>query len=217
MFICVLKQLLSVILNLPNNKKLCISTFYRVGTLGLENYSEIENYFKTLASKKKLDKHILIGDLNLSSVTWPEGLTTCDLQNQFLEFILGDLGHSQFISEPTHRSGNTLDLLFTNVPHLVNNVTVLDHNEACLSDHFGITFNIKLDVSRKKLSRPKVYNYTKANWRGLNYELRKVNWQSIIGSQDPHVAWPVFKSVLTNLSDKHIPKKSKVPVPAALV
>ena len=96
-------------------------------------------YFTTLALKKKLDKHILIGDFNLNNVNWPEGITSCELQSKFLELFVGDLGHAQLISEPTHKSGNVLDLLFTNVPHLVENITVLDDNQACLSDHFGIT------------------------------------------------------------------------------
>ena len=68
-------ELLSVMLKFPSGKRVCISTFYRVGTLGIENFHEFERYFKTLATKKKLDKHILIGDFNFSDVSWPDGTT----------------------------------------------------------------------------------------------------------------------------------------------
>ena len=68
-------ELLSVMFRLPSGKKLCISTFYRVGTLGIENFTEFSNHFKLLASKNRIDKHILIGDLNLNNVVWPDTLT----------------------------------------------------------------------------------------------------------------------------------------------
>ena len=92
-------ELLSVMLKFPSGKRVCISTFYRVGTLGIENFHEFERYFKTLAAKKKLDKHILIGDFNFSNVSWPDGTTSCDLYNEFLNFLLVDLGNTQFIKD----------------------------------------------------------------------------------------------------------------------
>ena len=201
-------ELLSINFRLPTGKKFCISTFYRVGTLGTENFELVEKYFKTLACKRKLDKHVLVGDLNLSDVSWPDATTTVQLQQKFLNLFLVDLGHSQLISEPTHISGNTLDLLFTNIPNLINDVTVLGHNEVCKSDHFGIQFNIKMDVKTKKTIKRKIYNYSKAKWKDLNYDIKKVDWEKLIGSHDPHSAWSNFKLVLNKLCDKHIPKKS---------
>ena len=84
-------ELLSVMLRLPFGKKLCISTFYRVRTLGIENFTEFSNHFNLLASKNRIDKHILIGDLNLNNVVWPDGHTNCYLQKSFVEFLINDL------------------------------------------------------------------------------------------------------------------------------
>ena len=123
-------ELLSVMFHLNTGKNLCISTFYRVGTLRDENFREFSNYFKVLATKKKIDRHLLMGDLNLNNVTWPEGETSCSVQNSFIEFLIRDLGHTQMIDKPTHCAGNILDLLFTNVPHIINDLKVMDHNEA---------------------------------------------------------------------------------------
>ena len=200
-------ELLSINFKLPTGKKLCISTFYRVGTLGTENYEQVKNYFTTLASRKKLDKHVLVGDFNFPEVSWPEATTTVELYQKFLDFFLIDLGHSQMISEPSHKNGNTLDLLFTNIPNLANKISVLGFNEVCKSDHFGIKFEIQLNVKLKKAVKRKIYNFSKANWKDLNYDLKKVSWNSI-GSYDPHTSWELFKYVLYKLCDKHIPKKS---------
>ena len=201
-------ELLSIMFKTQSGKKFCISTFYRVGTLGIENFQEFERHFRTLAMDRKLHKHVLIGDFNLSNVSWPDGLTTCDLQSQFLNFLTGDLGHTQMISDPTHKSGNVLDLLFTNIPNLVKNVKILDHNEACLSDHFGIIFDIDIDIRLKKLPKRKMYNYRRANWTGLNGALGGINWNNMIDSQDPHIAWSRFRTVLTSLCDRYIPKRT---------
>ena len=158
-------ELLSVILRLPNGKNLCISTFYRLGTLGDENFQEFYNYFKVLATKKKIDRYLLIGDMNLSNVTWPEGETTCSVQNSFIEFLIRDLGHTQLINRPTHCAGKILDLLFTIVPHIINDLKVMDHNEACLSNHFGISLKIQFPIARLKGPKKKMYDYKKLTGR----------------------------------------------------
>ena len=76
---------------------------------------------------------------------------------------------------------------------------------ACVSDHFGIQFNLKLDVSLKKTVKRKVPDYSKADWKKINFEL---NWDDIIDNHDPYTSWPKFNSILTDICDKYIPKKS---------
>ena len=201
-------ELLSVMVKTSTGKKLCISTFYRVGTLGLDNFLEFERHFRALAIEKKLQRHFLVGDFNLNSVSWPDGHTACNLHRKFIDFLIADMGHTQLISNSTHISGNTLDLLFTNIPSLIEHVKVLGQNEACLSDHFGITFDVNLRIKYSKIPKRRMYNYRKANWDGLNSALRLINWNHIIGSCDPHIAWPRFRKILTDLCDSYIPKKT---------
>ena len=136
------------------------------------------------------------------------GHSSCSVQKSFVEFLTGDLCHTQRINTPTHTAGNILDLVFTNIPDYVHNIKVLDHCEACLSDHFGITLGINFIVGRKTRPKKKVYNYNRANWEDLNYDLKKVDWYSLIESTDPHIAWPIFKSILKTLCDQHIPKRN---------
>ena len=201
-------ELLSITLKLSTGRKLCISTFYRVGTLGNANLQEFKNYFRTLASKNKIGRHILIGDMNLNQVSWPSGSTSCDLQREYVDFLTGDLGHTQLIDVPTHKAGNVLDLFFTNIPDVCQNVKVLDQNEACLSDHFGITFQVRFGVHCKRMPKRRGFDYSRANWDDLNFDLRRINWDQVVGSYDPHTAWPRFKTVLDGLCKAHIPIKS---------
>ena len=93
-----------------------------------------------------------------------------------------DLCHSQLISNHgvNTQKWNFLDLLFTNIPELIDNVSVLGYKEACSSDHYGINFKIKLDVTMTKTVKRKVYQYSKADWRAINFDTRRIDCESHI-------------------------------------
>ncbi len=204
--ISVQAELLSVVVKTQCGRTFCISTFYRVGSLGIDNLENFKKHFIALASAKKLDRHILLGDFNLPDVSWPAGISSCELHSNFVSFLTEELGHTQLINSPTHTSGNTLDLLFTNIPNLVKNIKVLDHNEICLSDHFGIRLN--LDVKTKYIKQPKrkIFNYSKGDFRGLNSELRNINWDIVFSSNDPYLAWNHFRNILNCACVRWIPR-----------
>ena len=201
-------EILTVNFKLPTGNKFSISTLYRVGNLGTENFEAVKKYFTTLASKKKLDKHVLIGDLNFPEVTWPNANTSVELHRKFLDLLMVDLCHSQLITKPTHKNGNTLDLLFSNIPELIEGVSILGHKEACSSDHFGVNLKIKLNVSLRKTVKRKIFNYAKADWRSLNFDLSRIDWHSYIGMHDLHESWQIFKIIIDKLCERHIPKKT---------
>ena len=54
------------------------------------------------------------------------------------------------ISEPTHDRGKVLDLLLCNTPGLISNITVLEKDQVCKSDHFAIKFTLNAKLKRKK-------------------------------------------------------------------
>ena len=201
-------ELLSVIIKTQSGKRFCVSTFYRVGTLGIDNFEQFKKHFIALAAGKKLQHHVLVGDFNMPNVSWPDGLTSSDLLKKFISFLTGDLGHTQLVSSPTHKSDNVLDLVFTNIPSLVKNMKILEQNEMCLSDHFAITFNIDVKTKYVKQPKRKMFNYSKGNFRDLNNELHSINWELVFGSNDPFVAWNRFRTILGDCCDRWIPKKT---------
>ena len=101
-------ELLSVVLRTQSGKKYCISTFYRVGTLDMDNFDQFKKHFIALAEGKKLQRHILVGDFNMPGVSWPDGHTSCQLHLSFVNFLTCDLGHTQLVNIPTHKSGHVL-------------------------------------------------------------------------------------------------------------
>ena len=53
-------EILSVSFKTKCGKAFCLSSFYRVGTLGTDNFDEFKKHLTSLATSKKLGKHILI-------------------------------------------------------------------------------------------------------------------------------------------------------------
>ena len=80
-------EILSVVFRSGTGPKVCISTLYRVGTLGEENLNEVNRHLRAIAKNKSIHKHILLGDLNLSQTSWPDGKTNCGLQNKFIDLF----------------------------------------------------------------------------------------------------------------------------------
>ena len=202
-----LAEVLSVELKFSNNTKICISTVYRVGTLGTQNYNALENYFNTLLKTNKYSKLYIVGDFNFPAIkplNWETGLSDQPLEQSFIS-LFSNLGLTQCIKESTHYKGNTLDLLLTNSPHSVCNISLKAEHNLCFSDHLPIGFNIKSNVKRKKSSKRKIPNFKKANWDNLNRELSEINWTFLLSSHNIETCWNKFKSKLTEVCNKHIP------------
>ncbi len=190
-----------------NGNKFVFCTVYRVGTLGTENHESIINSVKSLYQGRNHKKIFIVGDLNLSSVSWPiceDSVVRNQVDKLFVDSF-EELGLHQCINNPTHCKGKTLDLLLTNDPTSVTNISVSEQTDICKSDHFSISFGVKANLKNKKFPKRKVYNFKKANWDQLNLDLRGVPWNNVIDCIEPELAWRSFKTILFNLVDRHIP------------
>ena len=128
-------ELLAIELLLNNNSKRIISSCYRVGTLGNANLAEISKSIKALIRKREVNQFILVGDLNLPKIDWNNYSGNVTLEQDFLN-TFAENSLLQRIDVPTHRHGNTLDLLLTLLPNFVENIVVRKDTLLCKSDHF---------------------------------------------------------------------------------
>ena len=82
---------------------------------------------------------VLSGDFNLPGICWDTSTApTIGSQDKFLDIFVTE-GLYQNVLEPT-RGSNTLDLIFTNEPHLTNNVTI--RPALGFSDHYMVSFSL---------------------------------------------------------------------------
>ena len=147
-------EVLTIEVTLSNQTKFFLSTVYRVGTLGIPNINALREYYNKLLRRRSMSKVYIIGDWNfpeLDRTNWESGQSSLPLDQNFLGMV-SDLGLKQIIDKSTHRKGNILDLVLTNSPQTVQNLSVLDDSSFCVSDHFPITFNIPLFEAKEKTS-----------------------------------------------------------------
>ena len=198
-------EILSVTLKPKSGKNVCITTLYRVGTLGVENLKEVSRHLRALFKSKKNSNHVLIGDFNLSSTRWPSGSTSCSIEREFAD-LFHDLNLEQLISCPTHKDGKILDLLLTNQPSIITNIDVHPLGNVCTSDHKSISFKINLKFKRLKSVKRKIYNMKKADFKSINNELGKVPWEYILDFDDINKSLEKFEDELFSICDRLIPK-----------
>ena len=67
---------LSVVLKCSDGRHVCISTFYRVGTLEDKTHEEVNRYLNNISSTENINT--LVGDMNLNN-----SITTRRLENKF--------------------------------------------------------------------------------------------------------------------------------------
>ena len=202
--LCSGAEMLAIQLTFKNGEKAVIYTCYRVGTLGQANHDKIVGSLRSILSKRKPPKVYAIGDFNLSSASWPNLCSNVEIEQCFIDSF-SELGLIQCITSPTHSKGNVLDLLLTNSDSSVQGLAVLDKDSVCKSDHFPVTLKLNNRVSRKKTIKRECYNFKKANWEALNYDLRHTNWE-ILDCCEVEYGWNYLKSRLFELAGKHIPK-----------
>ena len=120
----------------------------------------------------------LFGDFNLPKVDWTIPISLGDpAHDSFLSF---SVQHSltQHINEPTHKKGNTLDLLFCNIR--ANSLLLSSSVQQRLSstcDHDLVCFFVDTPPSYTCTSQTKeLFNFVKADYTSINSFLQSINW-----------------------------------------
>ncbi len=102
-----------------------------------------------------------------------------------------------------------LDLLLTSHSQLIDKLEIhANSNYIVHSDHFPITFEVTTKVKHAKSTKRKCYNFKRANWEALNNDLCRVNWNDLLDSTEPEIAWKNFKAELFCHVSRHIPTVS---------
>jgi len=171
-------EILSIELSDKNGKKSIISSLYRVGTLGGDNHERVSQYLHTIRRRRRVHSLTLIGDLNLPQACWEDNSSPVSIEQHFID-TFNDLSLKQLVTVPTHIKGNILDNILTDKPDLISNLFVDDMHSPCGSDHYPIFFKLKLNASRKKPCKRKIYNFKRADWPKLNDELSSKDWDHL--------------------------------------
>ena len=157
---------------------------------------------------------IILGDFNCPDINW----STLNANTTFSTALcnhLYTLNYFQLVTEPTHRQGNTLDLILTNAPHRIQNVLVHRPGRILVSDHHVVTADVS---STGPSTAPPTYitpplNYARADLKGLASYVANAfdNSQSTRSSPvslnaDLNVQWNFFKQGIFSACEKFVPR-----------
>ena len=174
---------------------------------------------------------LLCGDFNLPHISWPDATPTkkatkeIKLMLEDLEEVLTEHYMLQYITKPTHKDGNTLDLCFTNNPALVHsyqcNFTITSHHSIvtcrtslCSTPAAETTFRRPVeDDGPGSVFDSLNFLSDDANWGGLQEKLKHINWTEILGysdQSDPAEMMDKFINTCAQESKHFIPKRKIV-------
>ena len=121
------------------------------------------NEFDLSISRLPNNCHIILaGDFNLPDVNWSKKFKCPQCRystwSNDLTNITQDNNLHQVVTSPT-RENNVIDLVFSNVPFLVQNASIIPG----LSDHDIVSVEILISPVRIKQPRRKIFLYKKGN------------------------------------------------------
>jgi endonuclease/exonuclease/phosphatase family metal-dependent hydrolase len=187
-----------------SKKKIAVIVFYRPPDSDLKYIKEFKKSLQLIQRRNKFDQIIVCGDFNLPNIDWTTGVATNNntIYQHFTKTVK-DHYLWQLVDFPT-RGENTLDLILTNIPNKIQNVTGFD--DVLTTDHKLISFEINLKIQSKPRAERFVYDFAKSDWSNLKVLLANTRWDLcfVPGNIDETLSnWcDMFLSVV----DKHIPK-----------
>jgi len=120
--------------------------------------------------------------------------------------MMNNYGFEQFVSQPT-REDHILDLFLSTHPDIIENVQVVPG----ISDHEAVTCQLVLPSDKQTGNNlRKVYQYHRADVRGINEELNNFTTSFLTNSPHENTVednWQQFKDTLLYVVDKYVPSK----------
>ena len=166
--------------------------------------SSLVLYLSSLVSS--YNRCIFVGDFNFPDISWSSLLGSSMSSNVFCEFIF-DCNLTQHVTQPTHKKGNILDLVFTsssvNIKHLSVNPQLLSE----FSDHFIISFDVSFSPSANISKSLCVFDFSKTNFTDICSFLLDFDFSVCFHSRDIEFIWSTIKSVIFVAISLFVPKK----------
>ena len=103
-----------------------------------------------LNSLDKTKNTLFIGDLNLSDADWEVYSGNSLIADEFTEMAY-NYNLTQYVTGPTHRDGNTLDIVLSNLDNIYHTETKSTLPANLSSDHYMILLHIRLVVKKSKI------------------------------------------------------------------
>ena len=187
--------------------KIAICCCYRPPNAEQSWIEKFNLYITQLSSR--YNNILICGDFNFPKIRWKSPTVTSSGTDE-IQFIdqLDDFYLTQLNTLPT-RGSNVLDLVITNIPNQVENISKLDRTESGLfTDHDTIVFNLKTSIkAAPKLNRT-VSDYLRGDINVLRVALDMIDFSSIFETcNNINDCWNQWRDNFLAAVEQHIPTK----------
>ena len=165
---------------------------------------------------------VMGGDFNLPHAVWPEGTPSqgASIDERLMLNTLNEFSNefylTQVVTGPTHKDGNTLDLLFVNNTALVHHCTVIPtlpstshHSIIQISTAYKATSDDTEQSTRPKLSSYNSLNFfsDEFDWEVISHKLGQVNWSEEFNGKSADDMLSHLYTICFDISAEHVPLK----------
>ena len=179
-----------------------IFSVYRNPDLDNSIYDCLLTSMSAIQEADKKSAFVFVGDVNAHHREWLGSNTPTDAHGRAAYDFSLLSGTEQLITGSTHRSGNCLDLLFTDVSSVVVPVIAAPIGG---SDHSVISFKLIVDFEVPNITFSRtVHLKSRADWTGISRDISNINWSTIYSSNNQIES---LNSALLNIISRRIPTK----------
>ena len=178
-----------------------IFSLYRNPDLDDSIYDCLLSSMSDIQELDRKSSFIFVGDTNAHQ-EWLKSASPTDRPGIAAFYFTNLSGCTQLVHEPTHKLGNCLDLLLTDVPGVMDPVVDPPLGN---SDHSSILFSVKMGFKIPNITFSwKVYLKSRVDWPCVGEDLCNFNCSAVYNSPNPVSE---LNKVITSLINRRIPSK----------
>ena len=152
--------------------------------------------------KEMRGQNVMIGDFNFPDIDWSAGSAGAK-GREFYDATV-EMFMQQHVEEPTHKSGNILDLVLCDQEGMIKEVK--GEGRVGKSDHDVISFTVCVRPEKSTISRMTM-NFRKAKFEDMRGQMRAVNWRETLRDKDANEIWNSIRGRLERLMAECIPMR----------
>ena len=179
------------------DKNVNLHVIYRSPNSSKNNDEALVKWVKAMHGQ-----NVLIGDFNLPDIDWTTGCAG-GRGRDFYE-ATAEMFMQQHVEEPTHRSGNTLDLVLCDQEEMIKEVR--GEGRLGKSDHDMISFTLCARPN-KTANQRMTMNFRKAQFEEMRGRMKEIDWQEILRDKDANEMWISIRGCVERLMSDLIPMK----------
>ena len=179
-----------------------IYSCYRNPDLDDSIYDCLKESMSNIQESDRKACFVFVGDFNAHHRDWLQSRSATDRHGVSAYNFANETGCTQLVAEPTHISGNTLDLFMTDVPGICR---ISVSPQIGTSDHFSVSAKLNLHSPIPEvISSRRVHLMSRVNWEAVEREVSSIHWREIIDHDSPADS---FNDIVGRIISRFVPMK----------